>query len=152
MPNLNEIKEAVERVQGYLNSDTFCAFTSYWNDGSKLEKESKEVLKVLLTLAQQVLDAKCPEEARPLPGSLSSPDSYIVGKRDGYNQALSDFRLYQAKCLEELEEVITNSSLSKALGDKYIKNHKGAEFGIFVWDKALSDLAQAIRDLLGRKE
>ncbi len=111
-----------------------------------------ESLKVLLTLAQQVLDAKCPEEARPLPGSLSSPDSYIVGKRDGYNQALSDFRLYQAKCLEELEEVITNSSLSKALGDKYIKNHKGAEFGIFVWDKALSDLAQAIRDLFGGKE
>uniref|UniRef100_A0A6M3IWY3 Uncharacterized protein n=1 Tax=viral metagenome TaxID=1070528 RepID=A0A6M3IWY3_9ZZZZ len=74
--------------------------------------------------------------------------SYFDCKYRIRNQALNDMSAYQNQQMEGLEELITNSSLSKALGDKYIKNHKGAEFGVFVWDKAITDLATKIREII----
>ena len=49
---------------------------------------------------------------------------------EGYNQALSDFRLWQAKCLLNLEKVIQN------------------KLGLLNENK-IKELAQAIRNLFG---
>ncbi len=53
---------------------------------------------------------------------------------------------------EELEKIITASHLSKMVGDKYIKKHKGAEFGVTLWGTAIDELVFAITELVEKME
>ena len=84
--------------------------------------------KTIIDFVQSVLDAKMPEERLVQIGdsdtgfyrssgaicihgiNISRGDRLCIecANDRGYNQALSDFRLWQAKCLMRLEEVIQN--------------------------------------------
>lgn len=90
------------------------AWTTPIDEDFIITTESLKAIIRLRTLAQQVLDAKMPKLAirddKPLQEDAN--DTQIYGKMahnnmvDGYNQAFHDFRLWQVKCLMELEEVI----------------------------------------------
>ena len=95
-------------------------------------------LKPLANLAQQVLDAKMPEEKEETPVL----GEYVAGKE--YNQALHDFRLWQQKCLGKLEEVIIKSKLHQ-LASENKKLKVGNDIGGI-------ELASAIRNLFGGGE
>ena len=49
-------------------------------------------------------NAEMPKKVKVLPGSLLSPDSYTVGRKDGYNEALDDCLAYLAKREAELKQ------------------------------------------------
>ena len=122
-------------------------------------EDSKWAKKILLSLAEAYLTADEPKEydnysekGAPIEMDNFEASAYSKGVVFGRNQALSESRLYLMKKCEGVEEIITNSTLSKALGDKYIKKHKGAEFGVFVWDKAITDLSQAITKHFTKEE
>lgn len=110
MPNLNEIKEAVEIIEAQKN---------YWGGDD-------ETLQTLLTLAQQVLSAKCPEERSVYPDNPINNYEIVQHYREqGYNLALSDFRIYQAKCLGELKPQI--EKIVRELTSAIDWNYDGAE-------------------------
>ena len=64
----------------------------------------KEALQTLISLAQSVLDAKMPKEREHEEWCqlINKKDCFCGAKE--YNQAIKDFRLYQEKCLGELDE------------------------------------------------
>ena len=81
-----------------------------------------DAIKTLRNLAKSVLDSKMPEEKKGLV-FLSNKELTLTGKltegrtledwiKYGYNQARSDFRLWQAKCLMNLEEIIEDAIAS----------------------------------------
>jgi hypothetical protein len=51
---------------------------------------------------------------------------------------------------EQIVEIIVNSAMAKALGDKWIKKHKGNLFGMNVWNSAIDKLADQILALIGK--
>ena len=116
-----KIKEAID----YYNNNKIC---------------QHEWLKPVIDLAQSVLDAKMPEEEKGLvflsSKELKLTDKLIEGRtledwiKYGYNLALSDFRIWQAKCLSNLEKVIQN------------------KLGLLNENK-IKELAETIRNLFG---
>ena len=146
IPSREEIEKALSWLQPF---DT----------GTILTIDHIEALITLLSLAEAYLTADEPKEydnysekGAPIEMDNFEASAYSKGVVFGRNQALSESRLYLMKKCEGVEEIITNSTLSKALGDKYIKKHKGAEFGVFVWDKAITDLSQAITKHFTKEE
>ena len=119
-----KIKEAID----YYNNNKIC---------------QHEWLKPVIDLAQSVLDAKMPEEEKGLvflsSKELKLTDKLIEGRtledwiKYGYNLALSDFRIWQAKCLSNLEKVIQN------------------KLGLLNENK-IKELAETIRNLFGGEE
>jgi hypothetical protein len=90
MPNLNELREVVEHCkQGMIIS--------------------KPDFVILLALATEVIGAEIPKEREAK--YIDSPDAIQYNnesflRTEGYNQALHDFRIYQAKKMAGLERII----------------------------------------------
>ncbi len=131
-----EIKEAVEILKTIQDDFTIeidkhsGTSKNVYNTPAvfSFEKNYKKSFDLLLLLATQVLEAKVPIPKVGVknkgatvkcksPEDCSFPNCdcneleitngvYMPLYSQGYNQALHDFRLYQQKCLGELEEVI----------------------------------------------
>ena len=111
-----------------------------------LKQDLQEALQILVDLAQSVLDAKIPDREKIIDTILkvamgNHDDISAIDEAnavDSADEILDDFRLYQQKCLGELEEVINDY---KVVEDKLDCHITGKEH-----NEQLGLLAQAIRD------
>ena len=133
-----EIKEAIEDIKGIMKEHTvFSNDVGIWEGNPCTCKRCKR-LQTLLDLAQSVLDAKMPTE-RITPYNASEGIKYCNA---GYNLALHDFRLWQEKCLGELDIEI----------EKLFSNHE--VYGTSVNERTIlsKKIAEKIRNLFGGGE
>lgn len=128
--NKEKIKEAISTLQNLLNN---FVDLNYGVCKELFKVEQMRILQDLQTtieVLKAMMNAKYPEEIEArkmtefdwvnyyyivgnkyIPYSFGSPEAraYILG----YNDAIKDFRLWLAKCLGEMEEVIVKTILDK---------------------------------------
>ena len=121
--NQEQIKKAIEDVKGIMKEHTVISNNVAMWEGNPCICERCKRLQSLIDLAQQVVEMKKPQKKLIYEHRRVKIGNLYTKKTDscynaGYNQALQDFRLWQAKCLMEIEKIISDTVNKGLMDDK----------------------------------